>query len=122
MSFDRITALATTALGPDDGPPGRRLAWEAAIPGLTMQLRAAIHARAQIGILRYGGPLRVGWPYATVGALQEAVGLVVYLTADETATDIERALARQLAELLTARIQRTPASIALAPAEYRGQP
>jgi hypothetical protein len=122
VSYDRITALSTAALGPDDGPPGRAVAWEAAIRGLSMPLRAALHARAQVGTRRYGGPLRMGWPWATVGALQEAVDLVVYLTADETATDLERALARQLAELLTARIGRAPASVALAPSELREHP
>jgi hypothetical protein len=122
LSLARITTLSTAALGPDNGPPGRAVAWEVVLPGLTPPLRAAVHARAQVGIHRYGGPLRIGWPWATVGALQEAVDLVVYLEADETATTLERGLARELAELLVARIGRVPASIPLALVELTGDP
>lgn len=120
MSLARLRALATAELGPDDGPPGRPAAAAEAGVGASPPVRVALAARADLGASRYGGPLRYGWPWATVGAWQEALDAMVYLEADPGATATELALARELAEALTGRIARTPATTVLAPLEYRG--
>ncbi|MFZ8927417.1 MAG: hypothetical protein ACO3CU_11745 [Candidatus Nanopelagicales bacterium] len=121
MSLARLRALAVAELGPDDGPPGRPSASAEAGVGASPPVRVALAARAEVGALRYGGPLRYGWPWATVGAWQEALDAMVYLEADPGATSRELALARELAEVLTGRIVRTPAGTVLAPLEYRGE-
>ena len=82
-------------------------------------VREALAARAEVGVVRYGGLLRRGWRWALVGGWQEALDLVVYLAADPDATPRERALAGELAELLTARLLRTPVDRPLAPVELR---
>ena len=117
----RLVALATAALGPDDGEPvGRAPAWALAAQGASRAVREALAGRAQVGLRKYAGHLvRLGWRYAGVGAWQEALDLVVYLAADPEATPRERALAGELAELLTARLLRTPEGRPLAPSELR---
>jgi len=117
----RLVALATAALGPDDGEPvGRAPAWALAAQGASRAVREALAGRAQVGLRKYAGHLvRLGWRWATVGGWQEALDLLVYLAADPEATPRERALALELAELLTARLLRVPADRPLAPAELR---
>lgn len=112
-------ALATAALGPDDGTPGRAPSWAEAARGASRAVREALAARADVGLSRYGGLLRHGWRWATVGGWQEALDLLVYLAADPEATPRERALALELTELLTARLLRAPLDRPLAPAELR---
>lgn len=115
----RLVALATAALGPDDGTPGRAPSWAEAARGASRAVREALAARADVGVSRYGGLLRHGWRWATVGGWQEALDLLVYLAADTEATPRERALALELAELLTARLLRVPLDRPLAPSELR---
>jgi len=43
--------------------------------------RDLVVARLRQGERTYGGPLRVGWPEASIEALQEAADLVAYLVA-----------------------------------------
>lgn len=115
----RLVALATAALGPDDGAPGREPAWSRAAQGASRVVREALATRAEVGVGKYGGLLRRGWRFALTGGWQEALDLAVYLAADPEATPRERALAGELLELLTARLLRTPADRPLAPVELR---
>lgn len=104
----RVVALATVSLGPDDGDTVTRAqahAW--AMMGRPHPIREAHAARAEMGRAKYGVVLRLGWPKATAGALQEALDLEVYLEADTGATAEEKALARRLTDSLFARLVRS---------------
>ena len=105
MSLDRLRARATAALGPDTAPPGAPLALPVAQSWARSEgLRAALEARATMGVAKYGRPLTTSFRFSTVGAWQEAVDLVDYLTSVPGLTDLERDLAVALAETLTARV------------------
>lgn len=63
---------------------------------------------------KYQRPLTTRFRFATVGAWQEAVDLVGYLTSVPGLTDLERDLAVALAEVLTARVAALDAPATLA--------
>lgn len=115
----RLVALATAALGPDDGAPGREPAWSRAAQGASRVVREALAARAEVGVRKYGGLLRQGWRFALVGGWQEGLDLVAYLEADPDTPPEELAHAHRLLELMTARLLRVPADRPLAPVELR---
>lgn len=48
---------------------------------LSPTARDLVRARLRQGERTYGGPLRVGWPEASIEAVQEAADLVAYLVA-----------------------------------------
>ncbi len=115
MSLDRLRARATAALGPDNAPPGAPLALPVAQSwARSPELRAALEARAEVGVAKYQRPLTTRFRFAVVGAWQEAVDLVGYLAGLPGLTDLERDLAVALAEALTARVAALDAPATLA--------
>jgi hypothetical protein len=105
VSLDRLRARATAALGPDTAPPGAPLALPVAQSwARSPELRAALAARAEVGVAKYQRPLTTAFRFAVVGAWQESVDLVGYLAGVPGLTDLERHLAVALAEALTARV------------------
>ena len=105
MSLAHLRARATAALGPDTAPPGAPLALPVAQSWARSEgLRAALEARAEMGVAKYQRPLTTAFRFSVVGAWQESVDLVGYLTSVPGLTDLERDLAVALAEALTARV------------------
>jgi hypothetical protein len=105
VSLDRLRARATAALGPDTAPPGAPLALPVAQSWARSKgLRAALEARAEVGVVKYARPLTTAFRFAVVGAWQESVDLVGYLAGLPGLTDLERDLAVALAEALTTRV------------------
>jgi len=115
VSLDRLRARATAALGPDTAPPGAPLVLPVAQSWARSEgLRAALDARATMGVAKYGRPLTTSFRFSAVGAWQESVDLVGYLAGLPGLTDLERDLAVALAEALTARVAALDAPATLA--------
>ncbi len=115
MSLDRLRARATAALGPDTAPPGAPLALPVALGwARSPELRAALEARAEVGVAKYARPLTTAFRFSVVGGWQEVVDLLGYLTGVPGLTDLERDLAVALAEALTARVAALDAPATLA--------
>jgi hypothetical protein len=115
VSLDRLRARATAALGPDTAPPGAPLALPVAQSWARSEgLRVALEARAEVGVAKYQRPLTTRFRFATVGAWQEAVDLLDYLTGVPGLTSRERDLAVELAEALTTRVAALDAPATLA--------
>ena len=100
-----LAAIASAKLGAasGNGTDAALVAMRFSSPAV----KACLAARAKFGRVKYGGCLPVGWPHAAAGALQEALDLRVYLTADRGSTHAERSMALALCESIAARVARS---------------
>jgi hypothetical protein len=88
------TVLDRPAFHPDNHPT---------MPG---PIRAALEARIDKGLRKYGVALAFGWDLALLGAWQEALDLYLYLLADPGASQQEIMVASSMLILLSERVAR----------------